>query len=182
MDQRLPDVRKPVVSSELVARAAGVDHAAFTATGLPLEEITCGVSYLLLPLASRAAVDAAEPEMGTLRALKSAFPGDHIGVLVFTTEVIEPGVTVYSRMFAPGLGVPEDPATGSASGPLGCYLVSHGLVPAGEAAKQIVNWQGVKMGRPSRLHIAISTGANREITRVQVGGQSVLIAEGQLTV
>jgi len=181
MDQRLPETRKPVVSSELIARAAGVDHQAHLQTGLPAQEITCGVPFMYLPVSSRAAVDAAEPDMATLRNLKSAFPSNHIGVFVFTTEATEPGVTAYSRMFGPGLGVPEDPATGSASGPLGCYLVSHGLVKPGDAAMKIVSWQGVKMGRPSRVHIAITTGASGEITRVQVGGQSVLVAEGSLT-
>jgi trans-2,3-dihydro-3-hydroxyanthranilate isomerase len=180
MDQRLPETRQPVVPTELIARAAGVDHQAFLKTGLPAEEITCGVPFIFLPLATRAAVDAAEPDMASLRALKSAFPSNHIGVFVFTTEATEAGVTAYSRMFGPGLGVPEDPATGSASGPLGCYLVSHGLVPLGDAAKKIVSWQGVKMGRPSRVHIAITSGANGDITRVQVGGQSVLVAEGSL--
>ena len=135
MDQRPPETRQPVVSSELVARAAGADHAAFSRTGLPIQEITCGVPYVLLPLATRADVDAAEPDVASLRALKSAFDSDHIGLLVFTTEATEPGVTAYSRMFAPGLGVPEDPATGSAAGPLGCYLVSHGLVK-GDASTQ----------------------------------------------
>jgi trans-2,3-dihydro-3-hydroxyanthranilate isomerase len=181
MDQRPPETRQPLVSSELVARAAGVDHAAFQRTGLPIVEITCGVPYLLLPLASRADVDGAEPDTASLRALKSAFPNDHIGVLVFTTEATEPGITVYSRMFAPGLGVPEDPATGSAAGPLGCFLVTHGLVRGADAARRMVNWQGVKMGRPSRLHIAITSGEAGQITRVQVGGQSVLVAEGALT-
>ena len=89
-------------------------------------------------------------------------------------------MTAYSRMFAPGLGVPEDPATGSAAGPLGCYLVSHGLVK-GDAALRMISWQGVKMGRPSRIHIAIGSDAAGEITRVQVGGQSVLVARGALT-
>ena len=86
--------------------------------------------------------------------------------------------TVHSRMFAPGFGIIEDPATGSAAGPLGCYLVKHGLVPA-ERAGSIVSAQGVKMGRPSRIHIRIDlTGS--EITRVRVGGTSVLVGEGRL--
>jgi trans-2,3-dihydro-3-hydroxyanthranilate isomerase len=181
MDQRPPEVRRPVVSSELLARAAGVDHASFLRTGLPAEEITCGVPYLFLPLASRADVDAAEPDVATLRSLQSAFPNDHIGLLVFTTEATESGVSAYSRMFAPGLGVPEDPATGSAAGPLGCYLVSHGLVKGADAAR-MVSWQGVKMGRPSRIHMAITSDAAGAITRVQVGGQSVLVAAGKLTI
>jgi trans-2,3-dihydro-3-hydroxyanthranilate isomerase len=181
MDQRPPEYRTPAVSATQVAQAVGVDEAAYRTTGLPVEEISCGVPFIYIPLATRAAVDAAEPDMSALRRLRSAFPSNHIGVFVFTTEATEPGVTVYSRMFGPGLGVPEDPATGSASGPLGCYLVKHGLV-AGAAANAIVSWQGVAMGRPSRLHIKIASGADGAITRVQVGGQSVLVAEGTLQI
>lgn len=88
--------------------------------------------------------------------------------------------TVYSRMFAPGAGISEDPATGGASGPLGCYLVRYGLV-AGAAAQRIVSAQGVFMGRPSRIHISIS-GTADAITQVKVGGEAVLVARGELLV
>jgi trans-2,3-dihydro-3-hydroxyanthranilate isomerase len=180
MDQRRPQVKAPAVSVDDIARAAGVDLAAHRATTLPSEEISCGVPFILLPLATRAAVDAAAPDMAALFRLRSAFPNDHLGVLVFSTEPAGDGVTAYSRMFGPGLGVPEDPATGSAAGPLGCYLVTHGLVDA-DAAGTMINAQGVKMGRPSRIHIAITRDTGGAITRVQVGGQAVLVAEGTLT-
>ena len=87
--------------------------------------------------------------------------------------------TAYSRMFAPAFGIMEDPATGSASGPLGCYLVEHGVV-TGDAARHIVSAQGVVMGRASRIHIEI-TGAPGAITRVRVGGEAVLVGHGELT-
>ena len=80
-------------------------------------------------------------------------------------------------MFAPGLGVLEDPATGSAAGPLGCYLVQHGCV-SGDEGRQMVNVQGVKMGRASRIHISI-TGGPDAITGVRVGGEAVLVARGE---
>jgi trans-2,3-dihydro-3-hydroxyanthranilate isomerase len=181
MDQQLPDHRAPVTPPEDVTRAVGVDHAAFTKTGLPVEEVSCGNPFIFLPLASRAAVDSAEPDSATLRRVRTAFGGRPIGVFVFTMEGGTGDETVYSRMFAPGLGVAEDPATGSASGPLGCYLVKHQLV-ARDRANRIVSLQGVAMGRPSRLHIAIATNDRNEITRVQVGGEAVLVAEGTLFV
>jgi trans-2,3-dihydro-3-hydroxyanthranilate isomerase len=180
MDQQPPEFREPVVSADEVSSAVGVEPSTI-APGLPIEEITCGLPYLCLPLASRAIVDSAEPDIKALRQLRSAFGADHIGVFLFTTEPTAPGVTAYSRMFAPGLGVAEDPATGSASGPLGCYLVKHGIVKDDQAQK-IVSWQGVRMGRPSRIHISIATDGRGRITRVQVGGKAVLVAEGKLTV
>ena len=97
------------------------------------------------------------------------------GLFIFSTEPGADGATAYSRMLG---AASEDPATGSASGPLGCYLVKHGLVPADKAGS-IVSAQGVKMGRPSRIHIRIDVSGG-EITRVRVGGTSVLVGEGRL--
>ncbi len=94
------------------------------------------------------------------------------------------GSTVHSRMFAPVLGITEDPATGAASGPLGCYLVRHGVVRCDTAA-DMVSEQGVEMGRPSFVHIRIEregTGPNARITAVKVGGQSHYMGEGFIEV
>jgi trans-2,3-dihydro-3-hydroxyanthranilate isomerase len=181
MDQPLPEFREPAVPATEITRAIGVDHASWTRTGLPIDEISCGVPYLCVPLDTRAAVDAGEADIPALRRLRSAFGRDNVGVFFFTLAPTDPGVTAYSRMFAPGLGIAEDPATGSANGPLGCYLVKHGLV-TGDAARTIVSWQGVAMGRPSRIHVAIAADGNGAITRVQVGGQAVLVARGTLGV
>lgn len=181
MDQQRPEVRKPVVEPGAVIRAAGLDPAAVERTGLPIQEISCGHPFLFVPVERRADVDAASPDTAAMRALKSAFGISHIGVFVFSLERGEPDVTAYSRMFAAGLGIAEDPATGSASGPLGCYLVTHQLVPHARA-KEIVSLQGVAMGRPSRIHIAIGTDEQGEITRVQVGGKAVRVGEGTIEV
>ncbi len=128
MDQRPPEFREPASPRSDIIRAVGLEAAAVDATGLPIEEVSCGNAFLLIPVRTRAAVDAAEADLAAMRKLKSAFPGGHVGALFFTTEPIDPKVTVYSRMFAPSAGVVEDPATGSAAGPLGSYLVKHGLV------------------------------------------------------
>ena len=87
--------------------------------------------------------------------------------LVFTTNTDDRDAKVYSRMLAPSFGITEDPATGSACGPLGCYLLQHGIVSAQEA-QQMLCLQGVAMGRPSRIHISID-GTADAITRVRVG-------------
>jgi trans-2,3-dihydro-3-hydroxyanthranilate isomerase len=99
------------------------------------------------------------------------------------TFTLEPGVddaTAFSRMFAPLFGIPEDPATGGASGPLGAYLVHHGSVDA-ERAARMVSLQGVAMGRPSRIVISISTSAGT-ISDVRIGGTSVSMGSGQLEI
>jgi trans-2,3-dihydro-3-hydroxyanthranilate isomerase len=181
MDQQLPEVREPAVSVDHIVRAAGVDPQAHASTRLPIQEISCGVPFILLPVASRVSVDSALPDASLLRTLKSSFGRDHIGIYLFTTEKGPDDATVYTRMFGAGLGIGEDPATGSAAGPLGCYLVRHGLV-TGDAARKMLNWQGVAMGRPSRIAMAITQDAAGHISRVQVGGTAVVVAKGTLEV
>jgi len=179
MDQRTPVYREPASPRADIIRAAGVDPAAVDATGLPVEEISCGTQFIYVPVQTRAAVDAAEPDMATMRRLKSAFPSQHVALFIFSTEPVDPAVAVYSRMFAPSFGIAEDPATGGASGPLGCYLVKHGLVTR-EQRQDMVSLQGVAMGRPSRIHMRITEDRNGQITRVQVGGRAVRVGEGTI--
>src|SRR5262249_1183321 len=134
------------------------------------------VPFLFVPITTRSAVDSAVVNRGVLDLLFSAAKTSAHGVFVFTAQ---PGVktaTVYSRMFAPDIGVMEDPATGIASGALGSYLVRHKIVPPKKAEKMI-SLQGVKMGRPSHVHISIGLGRKNEISSVRVGGEAVLAGE-----
>lgn len=179
MDQARPTYLAPLTPRPDIIRSVGLDAHAVDATGLPIEEISCGNAFTIVPVRTRAAVDAAEADLAAMRQLESAFPGKHVGVLFFSAEPIEAGVIAYSRMFAPGAGVIEDPATGSAAGPLGCYLVKHGLAER-QQRRDMVNLQGVAMGRPSRLHMRIEQDGMGEITRVQVGGKSVRVGEGAI--
>jgi trans-2,3-dihydro-3-hydroxyanthranilate isomerase len=178
MTQQRPVFGPVVTDLESAARAVGLDASAIRATGLPVQEVSCGVPFVFIPLAWRADVDAASPRLEVFDALCETNGVDNHAMFVFSPEPGPDGATVYSRMFAPGLGVFEDPATGAASGPLGCYLVKHGVVPP-ERAGGILSLQGVKMGRPSRVHIAIGLDGG-EISRVQVGGDAVLVGEGEL--
>ena len=179
MDQARPEFRAPVSATSEIVKAIGVDQAAVDSTRLPIEEVSCGNSFTIVPVATRAQVDAGNADMSAMRKLKSAFPGDHVGVLFFSAEKVDRDVIAYSRMFAPGVGVPEDPATGSAAGPLACYLVKHGLADTTQM-RDMVNLQGVKMGRASRLHMRIEQDAAGAVSRVQVGGKSVKVGEGTI--
>ena len=184
MTQAAPTFGAPVTERARVAQAIGLEESDLVAD-LPVQEIYCGVPYVIVPLRDREAVDRAFPRADAMLDV-SGVSRQQPPILLFAAEDVspsearlKPGPTyaTYSRMFAPGLGVTEDPATGSAAGPLGCYLVNHGSV-AGDAAHEIINVQGVKMGRASRIHIAI-TGAAGAITDVKVGGQAVLVARGE---
>ena len=180
MTQQHPVFGPTVADLDSAAHAIGLPPGAIRATGLPVQEVSCGVPFVFIPVATRADVDAATPNLDAFNRLCEAAGADNHAMFVFSPERGPDDATVYSRMFAPGLGVFEDPATGAASGPLGCYLVRHGVVPA-DRADRILSLQGVKMGRPSRVHIAIGLGGG-EITRVQVGGEAVLVGEGYLEV
>jgi trans-2,3-dihydro-3-hydroxyanthranilate isomerase len=115
----------------------------------------------------------------------------HLGIFVFSPEIDSTGGDrtaggpsagrAYSRMFAPHTsGIPEDPATGSASGPLGAYLVLNGLVTRSSQVK-IVSEQGTKMGRQSFVHIRLAMQGEK-VTEIRVGGAVVPVLEGELRV
>jgi trans-2,3-dihydro-3-hydroxyanthranilate isomerase len=180
MTQPNPTFDDPLADPAAAAAALSLPAEAVTASGLPVQVVSCGVPFLFVPLATRKAVDEASSAAGALAALlRSSTSGAH-GVFLFSTEPAADRATVYSRMFAPGLGIVEDPATGVASGPLGCYLVRHDVV-APQQAGAMLSLQGVRMGRPSHVHISIAlTGS--AITSVRVGGESVLAGEGTLYV
>ena len=101
--------------------------------------------------------------------------------MCFSLDTVDADATVHCRMFAPALGVPEDPATGSAAGALAAYLVWHGVVPPHDGVAKIVVEQGLEIGRPSRIHAEIAVGNGGEITDVRVGGRAVTIIVGEVT-
>ena len=148
------------------------------APDLPVEAVSCGVPILLVPLNSLDAARRARPRADVIeRLLRGVAPTE---VFVFTREVEHESSTVHSRFFAPFFGIPEDPATGAASGPLGAYLVHYGLVPR-ETVSEIVSEQGIEMGRPSVITVRIESHGN-EITAVKVGGRCHFAGEGFMEV
>jgi trans-2,3-dihydro-3-hydroxyanthranilate isomerase len=175
MTQQTPTFGPSLPSPDAVAAALGLPASAVR-PGLPIQEVNCGSAFYFCSLTTRAAVDQAVLDSRAMGAVFEQARLTRRGVFIFTTEAGADGATVYSRMLG---ATAEDPATGSASGPLGCYLVRHGLVPIAQAGA-IVSAQGVKMNRPSRIHIRIDATAPDVITRVRVGGTSVLVGEGRL--
>lgn len=145
---------------------------------LPVEVVSCGVPFLYVPLKGLDAARRARPRADLVeRAAGDGVPPE---VFVFTRETEHPTSTVHSRMFAPGIGITEDPATGGASGPLGSYLVRHGVVDGG-ASTEIVSEQGIEMGRPSFIKITIERDGD-DIKAVRVGGQCHYMGEGFLEI
>jgi trans-2,3-dihydro-3-hydroxyanthranilate isomerase len=180
MTQPNPTFGEPLAKPFAAAAVLGLSDLAVAGTGLPVQVVSCGVPYLFVPLTTRAAVDSASLQRDRFDRLREETKTQAHGVFLFSTQPGKDKATVYSRMFAPDLGIGEDPATGSASGPLGCYLVRHNVVPP-EKAGAMLSLQGAKMGRPSHVHIAIE-GTGEAITSVRVGGEAVLAGEGTLYV
>ena len=180
MTQARPTFGETMPDPARTAAALSLSPAAVAGTGLPVQVVSCGVPFLFVPLTTRSAVDNVVVSPGLLVELLRATKSAAHGVFVFSAQPGDARATVYSRMFAPALGVMEDPATGIASGPLGCYLVRHKIVPP-EKAEAIINLQGVKMGRPSHVHISIGVEKG-EISSVRVGGEAVLAGEATLYV
>jgi trans-2,3-dihydro-3-hydroxyanthranilate isomerase len=198
----------PVVDNRAaVAATLGLDENDLLA-GAPVQQVSCAVPFLFVPLRDPETVDRAISDASAFRRLAQS-SGVDLPIFLFaldagsasasTTDSSSKSprtdtagsadarrgsaaapVMVYSRMFAPEFGITEDPATGIASGPLGCYLLRHGLVTP-DAAQAIVSRQGVAMGRASRVHISIGM-ADAIINDVKIGGEAVLVARGELLV
>jgi trans-2,3-dihydro-3-hydroxyanthranilate isomerase len=177
-----------VVARAVVATALSLPEAAVRAD-LPVQEVSCGVPYLIVPLTDTDAVARAVPDGAALRRLGDAIGGP-LPVYLFadagarrpTDDGAGPGPWVapeyVARMFGPGLGVLEDPATGSAAGPLGAFLVQHAPAP-GVGASRIVIRQGASLNRPSVLYVSVDGDAGA-IASVKVGGAAVLVGRGEL--
>jgi len=166
------------------------------ADDLPIERGSSGVQFIYIPVRSQAALARVQPAADLYIAMGLSSPTDKTGAFTFTLDGAEAlrasaetaSLTVHGRMFAPFLGSREDPATGSAAGPLGGYLVRHGRTrpdAQGDDTARVTLWQGVEMGRASRLEVAIALAENsspgeRAISGVRVGGSSVIVAEGEV--
>jgi trans-2,3-dihydro-3-hydroxyanthranilate isomerase len=159
MDQPVPSWQAYERHAELLA-ALGVEGSL-----LPVEAYRNGPLHVYVQLDSHAAVAELRPDLGALGGLGG------IGVSCFA------GADAHwkTRMFAPGLGVPEDAATGSAAGPLALHLARHGRIGFGE---RIEIRQGAEIGRPSVLYAQVEGSAD-SVRRVRVGGQAVLVARGE---
>ena len=160
MRQPIPTVEPYRAEAELL-RAVGVDRSE-----LPVEIYDNGLQHVYVCLPSPDAVAALRPQLGPLSDLPAV-----IGINCFAGE----GKRWKTRMFAPSGGVAEDPATGSAAGPLAVHLARHGRIGFGD---EIEITQGVEIGRPSTLFARVDGSAD-SIEAIEVGGSAVVVARGE---
>ena len=143
---------------------------------LPIERGSAGVPFIYIPLTSAGALDRAQPGPGLSTAMSDA--ESHTGAYLFVPPT--PGATepIQARMFAQGMGIVEDAATGSAAGPLGAYLTRYGMAKVEDGQARMTIAQGVRMGRPSRLVVSVEQ-RDDTISQVRVGGEAVVVAQGE---
>jgi trans-2,3-dihydro-3-hydroxyanthranilate isomerase len=163
MAQPLPSI-EPYAEAEELFEILGVGGSE-----LPVEVYDNGIQHVYVCLPSEEAVAGLRPDLGRL-VDRAAL----VCVNCFAGE----GSRWKTRMFAPASGVPEDPATGSAAGPLALHLARHGRIAFGD---EIEISQGVEVGRPSKLFARVD-GSAEDVQRVEVGGSAVTVARGELSV
>ncbi len=180
MTQPKPEFLGPVDAMEdvyKIAGALGLAKYAITDMKWPIEVVSTGLPVLIVPVRTLTAVRSIQPNASAIMDICSRFGAN--GIMVFTTVTVEPSATVHARMFAPSIGILEDPATGSASGALGAYLVQNGVVEVAPTTDIVVE-QGYEIERPSQIFVRVESDDDI-IKTVKVGGQCVMVVEGTLT-
>jgi trans-2,3-dihydro-3-hydroxyanthranilate isomerase len=162
MEQPVPTV-KPYSDEAGLLAALGVQRSE-----LPVEVYDNGLHHVFVTLASEEEVASVRPDLARL--------GD-VGEVLGVNTIAGSGGRWKTRMFIPSGGIAEDPATGSAAGPLALHLARHGRIAFGD---EIEITQGVEIGRPSKLYARVEGSAER-IQRVEVGGSAVVVARGEFS-
>lgn len=176
MDQGVPSFGQRYPNRAKVAALLNLEETDLD-PALPVQEVSAGVPFVIVAVNSLGALGHARVTEASL----ASFMGDEPrAVLVVTRHVgKDEGAEVRARMLGLAVGVAEDPATGSAHGPLGAYLAKYGgLELSATMRTTFVSHQGVEMGRPSRIDVEVTQTPDG--FRVAVGGSAVLVGEGTL--
>jgi trans-2,3-dihydro-3-hydroxyanthranilate isomerase len=173
----LPEHRpSPHANAELAAMV-GLDEADLGGSGLEADMVSCGLPYFIIPVRTVDAVRRSVLDMSLWQRMVADGWAHHVYLVCMDAE--GDGVDVHVRMYAPGSGVPEDPATGSAAAALGGYLSR--ADGRREASLSWVVEQGLEMGRPSLLFVEADRSEG-ETTAVRVGGSAVAVSRGTMRV
>jgi trans-2,3-dihydro-3-hydroxyanthranilate isomerase len=172
---RLPDSLAAPADARTIARLVSLDESDVVSDAPPVS-ISCGTPFLFLQLKDPAAVARARPRSDLFEDVLGGYRTQM--VMVFAEKPGEPG-RIRARMFAPSIGVPEDPATGSAAVGLGAWVARRRGNTDGTLRLTVE--QGFEMGRPSELFVEVDVTGG-EVTGVRVGGETVLVSEGTMRV
>jgi trans-2,3-dihydro-3-hydroxyanthranilate isomerase len=170
MEQEAPEARRRVDRLDQLAGSLGLAEDEFAADRIPCQVVFTGAPHLMVPIRNRECVDRIRPDAAALFEILAAVGAE--GCYVFSMDPRQAGAAAYARFFNPTVGIWEDPATGTAAGPLAAHLVAHGLANSGQP---IVIEQGTAMGRTSLIRAEVRGGA------VRISGRGVVVASGCLT-
>jgi trans-2,3-dihydro-3-hydroxyanthranilate isomerase len=174
---RLPERIGPLPDNATLALGLGLEEADIGFGGHQAAIYSAGVPFCCVPLRSRDAVTMARPQ-GEAFARAFGVPADGFtNAFVYCAEPIDPAHGFHARMFAPGMGIPEDPATGAAAAAFaGMFMDAE--TPA-DGRHTFVIEQGDAMGRPSRITVSLDVDGGR-LLQVRIGGEAVIVSEGRL--
>ncbi len=170
---RLPEFGPPPPAPAALAAVLALDEAEILTGHYHSQAVSCGVPFLIVPLRDRVALQRARLQRDRWEQVLASYWAPHLYLIAF--DPTQEGAPIRARMFAPALGVDEDPATGAAAATLGGYLSVREPAPSGSWHWRIE--QGVDMGRPSLLEIEADK-RDGTIQAVRVGGAAVLVSEG----
>jgi trans-2,3-dihydro-3-hydroxyanthranilate isomerase len=173
----LPSVAAVAPERAVLASVLGLDTADLLGDGWDPQVLSCGVPYTFVAVRDVATVSRARFRIDLWERSMMGSTGSEIFVFAFGGE--RPGSDIHARMFAPGLSVPEDPATGSAAAALAGYVA-----PRDRRRDGLLSWrieQGLEMGRPSIMQLEADV-RDGEVTAVRVGGASVVMTEGRMEI
>lgn len=153
-----------------LAAVVGLDASDLYVESLGPQAVSTGAFHFLVPVKSLEAIK--KVQIDSARLIELARPLGCHGCYLYTLETVNADSAAHARGFMPGIGMKsEDPATGSAAGPLGAYLVSKGILPEG---KSLIIEQGYQVHRPSNIEVLV----NRD--EIKIGGRCVVVGEGTL--
>ena len=179
MSQPKPEFLDPIDAVDdvyLIGGALSLPKHVIADTKWPLQVVSTGLPVLIVPVRTLTAVRSINPDASAIINVCERFGAN--GIMVFTTVTVESFASVHARMFAPKIGILEDPATGSAGGALGAYLVQNGVVEVGPTTNILIE-QGYEIDRPSRILVQVESDDD-VIQGVKVGGHCVMVVEGTL--
>ena len=166
-----------VASVDLVAESIGLPSSAIDPRW-PCQIVSTGIPALFVPI--KTLVSMEQIKINSAKLLEIFTPLGTDMIYVFTTETLDSSSTLHSRLFAPFIGVPEDPATGSASGAVGAYLAKYCVIEK-DTFDSIKIEQGYEMKRPASIYVQVKQEGT-VIKSIRVGGESVTIVQGQLKI
>ncbi|HYL79704.1 MAG TPA: PhzF family phenazine biosynthesis protein [Candidatus Acidoferrum sp.] len=176
MTQGKPQFGPVIRDLDPVANALGLDPMLLARAGLLIQVVSTGLEHLMVTLPDLETLGALRPNLAALDVVLRKCGA--LGCFLFTLATGSSDVFARARMFAPGAGITEDPATGSAAGPLGAYLAAHGVLPR-ERSSFVIE-QGVEMGRPSRIWVEVRRDGSGMPDAIRVGGTTVPVISGTI--